>query len=101
MKLGTGDHTAALSKKMVDSIGGYLDNLAGAVTNRGSAFEKYADNFMELENSIIMLMYTNKNHQAELQALHEDNSNLKKKVATPDTGGVRRQGNPSNYEFPG
>ena len=73
---------------MVDSIGGYLDNLAGTVTNLGSAFEKYAENFMELENSIITLMDTNNNQQAELRALYEDNLNLKKKVATPNAGGV-------------
>ena len=33
-------------------------------------------------------------------ALHKENSNLKKKAATPDSEGRQRQGNQSNAEFP-
>ena len=33
VNFGTANHVTETTKKMVDSLGGYLDNLAGAVTN--------------------------------------------------------------------
>ena len=85
---------------MVDSLGGYLNNIFGTVTNKGSIFEQYSKNFTKLANSIVTLTDTNKNQQAELRALREDNANLKKNVVTPDADGGQRQDIPSNPEFP-
>jgi len=87
--------------EMVDSLAGYLDNMAAAVTNGGSTFEQYAENFTKLADSIVTLTDTNKKQQAELRALREENASLKKKLAASDAGGGRRQGSPSNTDFPG
>ena len=101
MKFSTANPATALSNKMVESLGGYLDNLAGAVTNGGSKFEQYSENFMKLSNSIVTMMDTNKKEQAELQDLREENANLKKKVVVPDAGGGKLQSTPSDVDFPG
>ena len=86
---------------MVESLGKYLDNLAGAVTNRCSTFEKYSKNFTKLDNSIVTLTYTNKKWYSELQSLCKENVNLNNKVAMPDADGGRLQGTPLNSEFLG
>ena len=71
------------------------------MTNGGSTFEQYSENFTKLANSIVTLTYTNKNHQDELRALREENANLKKKMETPYTGGCQLQGTLSNAKFTG
>ena len=86
VKFGTAGHATELTDEMVDSLGGYLDNLAVTVTNRDSKFEHYSENFMKLANSIVTLMDINKKQQSELQALHKENANLKNKVTTLSAG---------------
>ena len=36
---------------MMDSLTGYLDNMAAAAMNAGSAFEQYTANFTKLTNN--------------------------------------------------
>ena len=69
LNFGTDNHAMAITDEMVDSLVGYLDNLSGAVTNGGSTFEQYSENFTKLANSIVTLTGTNKKQQAELRAL--------------------------------
>ena len=90
----------SLYDEMVDSLGGYLNNIFGTVTNKGSIFEQYSKFFTNLANSIVTLTDTNKKNQADLWDLREENAYPKNKVATPDDGGGRRQGNPLNSELP-
>ena len=71
VNFSTSDHATTLTNKMVDSLCGYLDNLSGAVTNRGSTFEQYSRNFTNLANNIVTLTDTNQNQQAELRDLRE------------------------------
>ena len=78
MNFGTVEHTTAISKEMLDSLGRYLDNLDGAVTNGDSTFEQYSENFKNLANIIVTLTDMNKNRQAELRSVRKENATQKK-----------------------
>ena len=60
MKFGTVKHATELSDEMVDSLGGYLEKLSGAVTSGGSTCKQYSENFTKLSNSIVTLTDTDK-----------------------------------------
>ena len=66
---------------MMDSLSSYLDNMAAAAMNGGSAFEHYMANFTKLANNNTTLTNTVNKQQKELRDLHRENNFLKKELS--------------------
>ena len=66
---------------MMDSLTGYLDNMAAAAMNGGSAFEQYTSNFTKLTNNKPTLANNVDKQKKELTDLCHKNNFLKNKLS--------------------
>ena len=87
----------------MDSLMGYVDNMAAATMNDGSTFKQYTSNFIKLAYNNTTLANSINKQQKELMEFRHGNNSLKKKLsaaAEPGGGGNERKSMwVSNYDF--
>ena len=89
----------------MDSLSGYLDNMAAVDINGGSEFDQYMSKFTNLASNNTTLENTVNKQQNESRDLCRENNYLKKKLsadAEPGGGGNEQKSvGVRNPDFPG